>query len=264
MIGDWSIRACIVLFNPHHRSSSPAQLSRVSPSPQTSYSMDLELYLFPVLYAGLCIFYLAVGINSNYKAVKAVLKCTPIVCLILSAFFYSMPFAMGPIGHQEASKSYERLLYGLVFSCLGDLYLVFPKTFLLGVISFGIALFGESVLMFLYNPTVSEITVAIAIGMVSLFVYFYILPKLNWILIVPFFAYCILISTMLWSAIVKMLQTPNDSSCILGAVGACLFFTSDLVLALRGKLDVPYGPVIVMVTYYSAQLLISLSVITKF
>lgn len=231
--------------------------------------MDLELRLFPAIYTSLCVLYLTFGVDSSNKAVKAVLKCIPIVSLIASTTMYAIPFGMGPIGHQEANDSYERLIFGLIFSCLGDFYLVFQKTFLLGVISFGIAqciyiaLFGGIELLLL-NLTPSAIVAGVAILTVAMFSFFLMFPKLTWGLLIPVLVYVILISTMLWCAVRSVLELPDDRNRLIGAIGASLFFISDMVIVLRARFKIPLGSIMVMLTYYSAQLLISLSVTTKF
>ena len=77
--------------------------------------------------------------------------------------------------------------------------------------------------------------------------------------------YFALISIMLWSALLQLEQIFYLSS-VLGAIGGLLFSVSDVLIAagaiwqLRVLL---HGRVLLMCTYYSAQLLITLSVVTQ-
>ena len=66
---------------------------------------------------------------------------------------------------------------------------------------------------------------------------------------------------MLWSALVQAQQNLNDLP-ILGTVEAVLFYTSDLLLTVnKWRKSVPFAPVLIMTTYYSAQLFITGSVL---
>ena len=162
-----------------------------------------------------------------------------------------------------------RLFFGLAFSCLGDCYLVFDSFFIHGLLAFACAhliyiyVFNGAVLLFAI-PGQSELTTAVAIGLVSLLVYFYVLPKLGCVLVVPAAMYCVLISLMLWCALVTLQYDPRPST-LQGALGACLFYTSDLILTLnRWRLQIPFGPHVIMITYYAAQFLIFFSIINTF
>ena len=87
--------------------------------------------------------------------------------------------------------------------------------------------------------------------------------KLHPLIIVSIVVYFILISTMLWSAILQ-LQLQGGVASIFGAVGALLFYTSDLLIAVSAVLKMRplllQGRALIMMTYYSAQLSIMLSV----
>lgn len=198
-----------------------------------------------------------------------ILKSLPVLFLIGFFFYVVVSLPIGPVSPVGNVHNLERLVFGLVFSCLGDCYLVFDSFFVHGLLSFAcaqliyISLFNGGQLLF-STPSQSEFTVAIAIGLVSLLIYLYILPKLGYVLVVPAAVYCVLISVMLWCAMVTMQQDGNSSTCQ-GALGACLFYTSDIILTVnRWRLQIPYGSYLVIGTYYAAQILIFLSVINSF
>lgn len=230
----------------------------------TPYSM----YMFLGVYTMLCLTYMTCGINQSTKPLKLVLKSLPILFLVLYFIYTVTSLHMGPVQAISGTENLERLFFGLLFSFLGDCYLVFDSFFIHGLLSFTcaqlvyIALFGGRSLLFVL-PAQSELVTAAAVGVVSLWVYFYIFPKLSRLLIVPAALYCLLISLMLWCALVT-LQHDAQLAPLQGATGAGLFYISDLLLSLdRWGLTIPRGPYFIIGTYYAAQVFIFLSVINK-
>jgi hypothetical protein len=238
------------------------------PTPYSMYSL-LGIYL------ALCIAYVLIGIHLLssktllVKLAKMILKGSPIV-LLMGYFLYSVnSIHMGPVQAAGERDDLERIFFGLLFSFLGDCYLVFDSFFILGLLSFAcsqfiyVVLFGGKILLFIM-PSWTGFMAAVAVGLVSLWVYCYVYPKLSRVLVVAAALYCILISLMLWCALVMLMQD-NRLATLQGAIGACLFYTSDLLLAVNrwGK-DIPYGSYLVIATYYAAQVFIFLSVINRF
>lgn len=218
-----------------------------------------EWYFVTGVYIGLCLMHLFVGLHIKNKLIIIVLKCAPILFLIAMTFSAVAGNRFGPLTSNRSEL--ENMFWGLVFSCIGDFYLVFDNLFLLGVGSFAIAqaiyvfLFdGPSLLMHPFGQI--EVTTAIAVGLVSALIYLYLLPKFSPVLAVALFVYCVLISTMLWSAIVRAQINPSAQRWS-AAVGACLFYTSDMILGLkRWRLNIPCGDFLVMSTYFGAQMFI--------
>lgn len=232
-------------------------------------------YMLIASFAVLCLVYVLFGLRSSSKLLKVILKCAPIVLLLTFIIYItSTKLSLGPIQGRGNSVDLERVIFGLIFSVLGDFYLVFDIFFLLGIISFAAAqlmyinVFGGWTLYIAFSTyseiVTAEIVTAVAVALVSALVYFYILQKLSWVLVVPAALYCVLLSVMLWCALVTFQRKPSTSAMV-GAVGACLFYTSDLLLAVgRWRLDIPYSSYVIIITYYAAQLLIPLHVINKF
>ena len=221
------------------------------------------------LYITLCLIYMAFGIRFSTKLLKMMLKCSPILFLIIFFIYIGTSINIGPVGIGNV-KDLERILFGLIFSALGDCFLVFDQLlFIHGLLAFScthivyITLFGGKDLL-LTVPTQSELVIAAAIGLVSILVCSYVLPKLRKMLIVPAAMYSILISFMLWCALVTLQHDPRLST-LQCAIGACLFYMSDILLSVKlSGTEIPCGDYLVIMTYYAAQILIFLSVLENF
>lgn len=247
-------------------STDPAAMAAIK---DAFFSTPYSVYMLLGAYSVLCVIYMSCGMNLSSKLLKMVLKSSPVLFLILFFIYTVTSIHMGPVQAVGEIENLERILFGLVFSFLGDCYLVFDGFFIHGLLSFACAqlvyvgLFGGRVLLFVM-PSQSELMTAAAVGLVSLWVYCYVFPKLSRVLVVAAALYCLLISLMLWCALVTLLQNAQLAT-LQGAIGACLFYTSDLLLALnRWGLTIPCGPHLVIGTYYAAQVSIFLSVINKF
>ena len=221
------------------------------------------------VYSAICLIYIFVGMRIQIKLVQGLLKCAPIIFLIYTCISILQRFGRGPVGHIELTRQFERVLFGLIFSCIGDFYLVFEGFFIHGIASFAIA---QMIYIFLFHghmlisfsPSYNELVIAIGVAIVSFSVYSYLLPKLSRILAVSLAGYCILISVMLWSSLAQI-QHSHNSGTFVGAVGAGMFYTSDLLLGVnRWRINILFGPEVVIITYYLAQLLIIWSQIIFF
>ncbi len=228
-------------------------------------------YMIVGTYILLCLMYMTIGINFTTGCLKMLLKCAPILFLITFFLYTTTSLHIGPLHPVGNVDNLERIVFGLMFSCLGDAYLVYDS-FIHGIISFAcahliyIGYFGGEVHLFI-PPSYDELVIAAAVGLVSLLIYLYILPKLDYVLVIPAAVYCLVISLMLWCAIVTMRQN-TELSTMQGAIGACLFYMSDLLLAVnrwnRWNHQIPFGPYLVISSYYLAQLLIFLSTLNTF
>ena len=227
--------------------------------------MGTEWFVIPGVYTLLCAVYIIFGLQVQLKPVKMLLKCAPIIFL-LTMVLMEVAQMDGPYSMSEQKRTFSKLIWGLVFSGIGDAYLVVPGYFVFGLISFAIAqgiyikLFDPIFPASISDPTQTDYTIAIGVATVSLAVYFYVFPKLSKVLKVAAAAYCVLISVMLWRAIARLQYEVSDVS-IMGAVGACMFYTSDLLLAVtKWRLEIPASQLFIMTTYYSAQFFIAGSV----
>ena len=220
------------------------------------------------IYVVFSLVYIFVGMRIQLKLIKGLLKCAPILLLIYLCVTLLQRFGQGPVGHVELTMHFERVLFGLVFSCIGDIYLIFEGFFIHGIASFAIA---QLIYIFLFHghklillSSYNELLVGIIVALVSLLVYSYLLPKLSRILAISLIGYCILISLMLWSSLVQMFHS-HDRGTFVGVIGAAMFYTSDLLLGVnRWRIKILFGSELVMITYYVAQLSIFFSRIILF
>lgn len=163
----------------------------------------------------------------------------------------------------EAYSYSRKIVTGLIFSCIGDALLVWQNEgyFLYGLACFSIAqVFYISAFGFRpFNPAVALLSSIYAA------VCFYMLyPSLSGILIGCGLIYSLLICTMFWRSVSRV-QFFDDLwtwTKLCSCFGATLFVISDTVLAFdHFQAPIPYGQPIIMLTYYLAQLGISLSVV---
>lgn len=208
------------------------------------------MLLVVVLYASLAVHYLvwcAVGnYQRNNKWLKVILKIAPIatlLCYVLSKALEDLRVVT--------------LLIALLFSLLGDWLLVYQSNsicFILGIVAFGAQQILYTTLFGFYNDGVFPIGLIVAI--ISMLIYCYLLPKMKRFLIIPTAIYCILIGCMLWRALVRFSKYGG----LLNTTGAVLFYLSDSLLAInKFRRHIPYGDSIIMLTYYTAQLFITVA-----
>ncbi len=188
---------------------------------------------------------------------SALLKILPILTLLFAVYQTS------PIDAVHANlRKYFSL--GLAFSLVGDIFMNWPKELLVpGMIFFSIAhIFYTAA--FGLKPFGYE---AASFCATSSFVSFlFVLPGIKErALKTGVFLYGGLISVTWWRTIVRWQQKPSLPN-LIGAAGGLLFLISDFTIALdRWKYpqNVPCASAFIMVTYYLAQLLLTVSV-TKY
>ncbi|CAF1243207.1 unnamed protein product [Rotaria magnacalcarata] len=197
--------------------------------------------------------------KSKYKTADVfylTFKCLPICSLILFIL-------LNGINLRGFEYSYSRrILTGLAFSLLGDALLVYDHSFFIhGILAFGI----------------SHILYASAYGMRPLrgfMLPFMFLPliviylMLSGVLYKPLsyviYAYIFLTMFMIWRAMARIKIDNNEWTWtrFYSFIGGILFATSDALLALdRFVTPLVHSQILVMTTYYAAQLLIALSVV---
>ncbi len=152
--------------------------------------------------------------------------------------------------------------YGLFFSLIGDVCLLFPKKlFVAGLVFF---LLTQIMYTLAFNPTLPPVNIASMIlaalvGITTAHVYKRISAGLaksgqdN--LKIPFLIYSIAISLMLLSATLTLIR-PSWEAClaILVSSGAILFFISDLILSWNRYVNpIPNGRLLTIVPYHLGQ-----------
>lgn len=222
---------------------------------------------FTALYVLMSMIFLYFEYHTQSRMVKLFFKCFPLIMLIVSVTktLVDASAPASPAVPGSVSKL-SRLFWGLLFSCIGDAYLVFPDYFLLGVIAFAISqtiyisVFGGGFDLF-QNSTNTEVIIGLVVVAISAVVYISIVSNMKPVLSVITALYCTLISTMLWSALIQAHRSYTLRTGM-GAAGAAMFYTSDLMLSVnKWGIKLPKAQILVMTTYYSAQILITGSVL---
>ena len=192
------------------------------------------------------------AVGADHRGVEYVAK--PLTLVLLVAAASSLDVGNGAV--QGA------FVVALVFSLLGDVLLMLPgdQWFVFGLASFlgahiayvvGFWLAGLSLFAFL----VGVVLVAVAVVVLGRRIVAGVADGADPGLVAPVAAYMLVISVMLASAVGTL-----DA---LAIVGACLFYTSDALIAwTRFIQDFPRGRLTVMVTYHLAQFGLVLSLVT--
>jgi uncharacterized membrane protein YhhN len=152
------------------------------------------------------------------------------------------------------------VLAGLCFSLLGDVALMFPdRWFTAGLVAF---LAAQVLYILAFKPLpghpVSP-TTFLPFVLFGLLMFFLLAPKLG-PMKVPVFVYIVAIVTMAGFAAARYVDR-GGTRALLAFLGAVLFLVSDSVLAYdRFARKVPGARIIILGTYFPAQLLIALSI----
>jgi hypothetical protein len=163
----------------------------------------------------------------------------------------------------------QLFLWGITFSALGDGCLVFKKVHIVGIISFGVSLcfyivmleFPES----LANIGFGGVACAFGVFLLSLTIALVFRSQTKNARTAPLpikslytamiFLYFAILSTLLWSGAMLLLQHSSIAS-MYSAIGAAMFYVSDILIVASAIWDARllHGRALVMVTYYTAQL----------
>ncbi|KAK6191886.1 lysoplasmalogenase-like protein TMEM86A [Patella vulgata] len=202
------------------------------------------------------IFFVLFGEESHPSIFYCIVKCLPIISLILFVLLHGMSL-------NEYYRYARHILIGLFFSALGDAFLVYKKQYFeLGILMFAIAqiYYSRAFGWRPFNPYAG--TVFLVLGCI---VYSYIKDGIKDVVLSYIVGlYVALISTMAWRSVARV-QFFDDLwtwTKLCGCAGAILFMISDLTIAIdKFVTPVPFSHVIIMSTYYAAQVGISLSVV---
>jgi len=166
-------------------------------------------------------------------------------------------------------------LFGLFFCLLGDIFLMLPdKFFLPGLVVFLIGhifyIIGFGKLL----PPARNYVPGILLFLVVLFVSFTAYKKLKAGLIasgkkslaIPVAIYAIVISVMLFSAIISLLDREwHYSAALLVSLGALSFYISDIMNAwMRFVEIIPAGRLKIMITYHLSQIAITIGAVLHY
>lgn len=203
-----------------------------------------------------------IAVARAWKAVEYFAKPAVMVCLV--AWLGVNGGWSGPLLWFTA---------GLVFSLAGDIFLMLPKErFVAGLVSFLLAHVAYVIGLNTTPIPMSVVTIIIAVMvvLVSTRLFLRISQGLaatgNRKLKIPVLIYTIVISLMLFSALLAFVR-PSWSTwaALLVGLGAVLFFLSDSLLAWNKFVNpLKYGKLLVIITYHTGQVLITLGAALNF
>ena len=164
------------------------------------------------------------------------------------------------LGKGEVTALYKTLiLVGLIFCLGGDIFLMLPERyFIAGLVSF---LIGHLfyIAAFVTDTGFSLSWWGIPLLIYGIFIYGLLAPHLGQMRL-PVILYVLVILVMAWQALGRWADI-HTGGALMAAVGAILFVASDSILALnRFRKPFRTGRALTLVTYYSAQWFIALSV----
>lgn len=183
------------------------------------------------------------------------------VHLVAKPLTTGLIIAVAAVAPAPVPAAYKTLvLAGLVFSLLGDIALMFPeKWFTAGLVAF---LAAQVLYILAFRPRPGNPPSAatfLPFVLFGLLMFFLLAPKLG-PMKVPVFVYIAAITAMAGFAAARYVDLGGTRT-LLAFVGAVLFLVSDSVLAYdRFARKVPAARLLVLGTYFPAQLLIALSV----
>jgi uncharacterized membrane protein YhhN len=203
------------------------------------------------------IFFVLYGEDSRLESIiYCLFKILPIISLMIFVLLHGMDFS-------DAYAYSRKILIGLFFSVLGDVFLVWKNLgyFVPGVFMFAVAqvAYASAFGMRPFNPYAGGVCSLIGIG-----IYYLLLPGLEGIMVYLVAMYISLIFLMCWRAVARV-QFFDDLwtwTKLCSFAGAILFLLSDFIIAFdKFRFPIPYSHALIMITYYAAQLGISLSVV---
>ncbi|QDQ00364.1 lysoplasmalogenase [Lysinibacillus fusiformis] len=180
------------------------------------------------------------------ESLKLIFKVIPMILIIFLAAMQKVPHI----------KKYQMLVItGLIFCMIGDYTL---RWFLFGLTSF---LIGHIFYIFAFAstnerkvPIWAKILLLVYGVCMAVWIAGTVFTSGETVLSIAVLAYISVILTMGWTAI--------RTGSTFATIGAMLFIASDSYLAInKFVLPLPFSHEIIMLTYYSAQLLIALSIL---
>ncbi|XP_076274145.1 lysoplasmalogenase TMEM86A-like [Rhynchophorus ferrugineus] len=208
---------------------------------------DVAVHLLP-FFVSVSIYFGISPSNDQPLLSSLLLKCSPIVCLM---------YFVETVGFKHGFFYPRKILAGLVMGCIGDAVILWQDLFAPAMLTFGVGHFIYS-LAFGFLPL--NLGLGSFIYSVAVLQMLYLLPSLPAVYIIPMSLYGILICTCVWRAAVRLNVNPTVIR-LITFIGTVLFVISDFTIAVdKFMFPLPYAQILIMSTYYLAQLAIALSV----
>lgn len=204
------------------------------------------------------IIYFVAWLPAEYPSLLSlIIKCLPIICLI---------YFVGTQGITlERTHDYPRRIFvGLIFSCIGDALLIWQdKYFVIAMVAFAIAHISyiRAFNLLTVQPYRWLKSLPFLCGYSCAMYHFY--PGLKGILLPGVFVYVLILCGMGWTAVTRLDNVCSWTS-LAGCIGANIFIISDTIIGVNEFVgEVPMARVMIMSTYYIAQVLLALSAVNK-
>ncbi len=190
-------------------------------------------------------------ILAKYKSRKAFLILKPLTTILI-IIVAVLNLSKGNIGFGIG------ILFGLIFSLLGDVLLIFEKKYFLhGLVAF---LITHIFYAFAFSSGSKFFYIGlIPVFLFSIFVYSIIKHGVGKYKI-PVIVYMLIASVMVWMAMNRFI-TFADTSSLFIICGAILFILSDGMLAInKFRKEIRFAEVFILGSYYAAQFFIAMSI----
>jgi len=164
------------------------------------------------------------------------------------------------LGHSHLNFYFFSVLCGLLFSLMGDVFLIFPeKHFLKGLIGFLTAHLFYITAFSSGKPVIVTLRIPILLFIYGSIIFLILRPNLKKMAL-PVGFYIVVILIMTWQAWERWVWFQNRAA-LFAAAGSVLFLISDSMLAInRFKRSFKIAEALILSTYFTAQWLIALSV----
>ncbi len=149
----------------------------------------------------------------------------------------------------------KMIIIGLIFSTIGDVFLIDPRRFIQGLISFLLAHICF-IIAFFSTPNLPGVIFYLAYVAFFLSILWKYLDNLK----IPVIVYSFALALMSWFALSRYFGL-NDHKSLFAFLGSVSFVASDSLLAFnKFKSSFPFAEILILSTYFIAQWLIALSV----
>ena len=149
----------------------------------------------------------------------------------------------------------KMIITGLIFSTVGDVFLIDSKRFIQGLLSFLLAHICF-IIAFFSTPNLPGVIFYLAYVAFFLSILWKHLGNLK----IPVIVYSLALALMSWFALSRYFEL-NDHKSLYAFLGSLSFVASDSLLAFnKFKSSFPFAEILILSTYFIAQWLIALSV----
>ncbi|RZL32066.1 MAG: lysoplasmalogenase [Pedobacter sp.] len=203
-----------------------------------------------------------IAVTNNLREIRFVTK--PLITISLMLYVY--------LTIKRESRFTKKVLVGLFFSLLGDVFLMFPHIseiyFMLGLGAFLIAHLFYIAAFYLDSTNKIEVErryvlpIFFVFGFFCMSYYMFLRPSLG-SMNIPVLIYSFTITLMAIMAALRYGKT-NSKSFVWILLGAILFVASDSILAYNKFVErIEMGNLLIMITYMLAQFLITLGTVER-